>query len=53
MFDRSSNMSIKLSPFTSTSLTHGYDNIADQFKSGDSDNAFGYQTPDASTSLIS
>ena len=31
MFDRSSNMSVKLNPFTSASLTHAFDDISDEF----------------------
>ena len=53
VFDRSSNMTIKTNPLTSPSLTHAFDYIADQFKSGDSQHAYGYPNPDGSISLTS
>ena len=46
-------MTIKTNPLTSPSLTHAFDNLADQFKSGDSQHAYGYSNPDGSISLTS
>lgn len=53
IFDRSSNMTLKTNPLSSPSLTHAFDNIADQFKSGDPQHAYGYPNPDGSISLTS
>ena len=53
IFDRSSNMTIKTNPLSSPSLTHAFDNIADQFKSGDPQHAHGYSNRDGSISLTS
>ncbi len=51
IFDRSTNKSVKANPFDSYSLTHDYSNIASKFKSGGSQNAYGWQNPDGTTSL--
>jgi hypothetical protein len=50
-FDASAKNSIKWNPFNSKSLTHDYSNIASNFKSGDDQNAYGWQNKDNTTSL--
>ena len=46
-------MALKANPLSSPSLTHAFDNIADQSKSGDPQHAYGYPNPDGSISLAS
>ena len=46
-------MTLKTNPLSSPSLTHAFDNIAEQFKSGDPHYAYGYSNPDGSISLTS
>ena len=46
-------MPSKANPLTSTSLTHAFDNLAVQFRSGDPTHAYGYQNPDGTISLTS
>lgn len=51
VFDGSAQNSIKWNPFDSFSLTHSFTNIGDNFKSGGSENAYGWKNPDGTTSL--
>jgi len=51
IFDGSAKNSIKWNPFNSLSLTHDYSNIADNFKSGGNENAYGWQNNDGTKSL--
>lgn len=52
IFDRSANNSIKWNPVSSGSLTHAYDNIANDFQSGDDAHAVGWSNPDNTVSLF-
>lgn len=52
IFDRSANNSIKWNPFTSTSLTHAFDNISNNFTSGDNEHAVGTTNSDGTVSLF-
>ena len=50
-FDSSAKSSIKWNPFDSFSFTHDYNNIAKDFKTGENENAYGWQNKDGSISL--
>ena len=51
IFDGSAKTSVKWNPFNSYSFTHDYSNIAENFKTGGNDKAYGWQNPDGTTSL--
>ena len=50
-FDASANGSVKCNPFTSWSLTHAFDNLAENHLSTGNEHAFGLKNPDGNISL--
>ena len=51
VFDGSAKTSIKWNHFNSYSFTHDYSNIAQNFKTGGNDKAYGWQNADGTTSI--